>query len=170
MTDIEKFNLLWLCHAMTAPTRCDERYYYDGSTKKLFYTKPSTLNPDELILLDMLDLYIVENEFKTLSKLLEHVDSEVSKIVEIPRLNVQDKAAIQLLFLSKFPGMIHDNGLKFVVEQQKDAYGFVLDSVLSKNDALAPMLPYWEDFKLKTIQYYLEKFTGVVGIALKLSQ
>jgi hypothetical protein len=33
---------------------------------------------------------------------------------------------------------------------------------------LPPMLPYWDDFKQMTIQYYLEKFTGLIGIDLKM--
>jgi hypothetical protein len=33
---------------------------------------------------------------------------------------------------------------------------------------LLPLSGYWEDFKLKTIQYYLEKFTGIIGIASKM--
>ena len=46
--------------------------------------------------------------------------------------------------------------------------GFVLDVVLNQNDTLEPMAPYWDDFKLKTIQYYLEKFTGLVGVTIKM--
>jgi hypothetical protein len=56
------------------------------------------------------------------------------------------------------------------VEQQQDDYKFVLDVVLLENELAAPMAPYWDDFKLKTVQYYLEKFTGIVGIALRITQ
>lgn len=96
------------------------------------------------------------------------MDSESSEIVEIPRLNVQDKVAVQLLFLSKFPGVIHEEALRLAAEKQQNVYGFVLDTILVRMDSLAPMEAYWEDFKLKTIQYYLEKFTGLVGITLKM--
>ena len=51
---------------------------------------------------------------------------------------------------------------------EQDAQGFVLDRVLDESGMLAPMVPYWDDFKLKTIQFYLEKFTGFIGITLKL--
>jgi hypothetical protein len=95
-------------------------------------------------------------------------NTEASDIVEIPRLTLQDKIAVQLLFLSNFPGVIYEEGLRLAAEKQKNIYGFVLDVVLEKDELLAPMIPYWEDFKLKTIQYYLEKFTGIIGVALKI--
>ncbi|MDP9078847.1 MAG: hypothetical protein M3O71_15565 [Bacteroidota bacterium] len=170
MTDIEKFNLLWLCHAMTAPLISEEKYYYDALTQKFFYTRVFPTIPDKLQLFSSIDLYLLENERKDLIQRMKYIDSEASEIVELPRLNVQDKVSIQLIFLSKFQGITHEMQLRLDVEQQEDDYRFVLDFVLSKNDLLAPLLPYWEDFKLKTIQYYLEKFTGLVGIALKLTQ
>jgi hypothetical protein len=36
MTDTERFNLFWLCHAITAPVDSGELYYYDGETKRFF--------------------------------------------------------------------------------------------------------------------------------------
>ena len=80
MTDLFHFNLCWLCHAMTAPVKSKEQYYYGA----------------------------------------------------------------------------------------RDTYGFILDLLLDKNDSMAPMASYRDDFKLKTIQYYLEKFTRLTGIALRL--
>jgi hypothetical protein len=72
------------------------------------------------------------------------------------------------LFLSNFPGVIHEEVLRLAAEKQRDADGFVLDVLLDKDETVTPMMPYWEDFKLKTIQFYLEKFTGLTGITLKL--
>jgi hypothetical protein len=159
MTDIERFNLYWLCHAMTVPAAAEEIYYYDGFTKKFFVERSG-------ILFDMVDLPIMEpDEFE---ERLMVIDSEASEIVEIPRLNVQDNVSVQLLFLSNFPNIIHEEGLRLMVEKQPDRKGFLLDVLLGENDALAPMVPYWDDFKLKTIQYYLEKYTGVIGITLKM--
>lgn len=161
MTDIEHFNLLWLCHAMTTPASVKESYYFDGQVKRFFTAKTSGL-------FDMVDLPLIFPLVEDLDKRLADIDSTVSEIVEIPRLNVQDKVSIQLLFLSNFPGVIHEEQLRLTVEKQPDRTGFVLDMLLSENEGLEPMVPYWEDFKLKTIQYYLEKFTGVIGITLKM--
>src|ERR1700759_1478935 len=97
MTDIERFNLFWLCHAMTAPSKTDEFYYYDGQTRRFF-----TLNA--AFLFDMVDLPIKDAD---LVERLAAIDTPASDIVEIPRLNLQDIIAIQLLFLSEFPGVIH---------------------------------------------------------------
>jgi len=161
MTDIERFNLFWLCHAMTAPVKSEERYYYDARTRKFFAAK-------EACLFDMVDLSIIAPIATDLSERLAAMDSEASEIVEIPRLSVQDKVAVQLLFLSKFPGVIHEEALRLAAEKQPDADGFVLDTLLDKDETVAPMSHYWDDFKLKTIQFYLEKFTGLVGIAFRL--
>jgi hypothetical protein len=153
---------------MTAPLSANDLYYYDGRTKKLFSTKLSPGDPGRLDLYDMIDLTIPAPLSEYLINRLADMDSENSEIVEIPRLNVQDKVAVQLLFLSKFPGVIHEEPLRLAVEKQDDVYGFVLDYVLGRMESLGPMEPYWEDFKLKTIQYYLEKFTGLIGITLRM--
>lgn len=155
---------------MTASVSCEEHYYYDGDSKKFFYTMQASIDTDDRLLLSMIDLPITGSERTELLRRIEHIDSNCSEIVEIPRLNVQDKVGVQLLFLSKFSGIHHEEELRLAVEQQKDNYGFVLDIITTKYDVLAPMEPYWEDFKLKTIQYYLEKFTGVVGISFRLTQ
>jgi hypothetical protein len=159
MTDLERFNLFRLCHAMTTPVGSEELFYYDAQTKKFF----SSLRA---ILFDMVDLPLPEQA--GLSERLAAIDTEASEIVEIPRLNVQDKISVQLLFLSNFPGIIHEEALPLAAEKQPEKNGFVLDVVLGENEALEPMAPYWDDFKLKTIQYYLEKFTGLIGITLKM--
>jgi len=161
MTDLERFNLFWLCHAMTAPVKSEAKYYYDARTRKFFAGRASGL-------FDMVDLSIIAPVATDLLERMADIDSESSEIVEIPRLNVQDKVAVQLLFLSKFPGVIHEEALRLAAEKQRDTDGFVLDALLDKDDVLAPMLPYWDDFKLKTIQFYLEKFTGLIGITLRL--
>ena len=161
MTDLERFNLFWLCHAMTASLKSGESYYYDARSKRFFAAKPSGL-------FDMVDLPMVAPIAAELSERMADMDSEASEIVEIPRLNVQDKVAVQLLFLSKFPGVIREEALRSAAEKQRDVDGFVLDMLLDKDEIVAPMMPYWDDFKLKTIQFYLEKFTGLTGITLRL--
>jgi len=168
MTDIERFNLLWLCNAMTAPVNTEDLFFFDGRSKKFFLSKPSLIDPLENELYDMVGLTMLPSLSVDIRKRLADLDSEHSEIVEIPRLNVQDKVAVQLLFLSKFAGVIHGEALRLAAEKQGDKFGFVLDEVLTHMETLAPMEPYWEDFKLKTIQYYLEKFTGLVGITLRM--
>jgi hypothetical protein len=161
MTDLQRFNLYWLCNAMTAPTGSEDLYYYDGLTKKFFVLSSS-------VLLDMIGLCLPDGQAVELRKRLADIDSEASGIVGIPRLNIQDKVAVQLLFLSKFPGIVHEEKLRLAAEKQTDAQGFVLDKLEAMDEALAPVLPYWDDFKMKTIQYYLERFTGITGITQKM--
>lgn len=105
MIDLEQYNLLWLCHAMTAPAKSEEAYYYDARTKKFFYTRLTGF-------FDIIDLPIPESA--GLLSRLATIDSETYEIVEIPRLNASDKVSIQLLFLSKFPGIIGEEKLRLV--------------------------------------------------------
>lgn len=168
MTDLQQFNLFWLCHAMSAPQDSLARYYFDARTKKFFCSKQGTGELEETGLFNMIDLAMPEVESAELKGRLGTIDSEASEIVEIPRLNVQDKVSVQLSFLSNFAGVIREEDLRLAVERQRDVSGFVLDIVLGNSKILEPMQPYWDDFKLKTIQYYLEKFTGLIGITVRL--
>ncbi|SDE00590.1 hypothetical protein SAMN05216464_103309 [Mucilaginibacter pineti] len=131
MTDIKRFKLYWLCHAMTAPVKSEYLYYYDAQTRKFFASRSG-------ILLDMIDLPVIEPA--ALLKRLADENSDASEIVEIPRLDVPDKVSVQLLFLSNFPGVIHEDALKLAVEKQPDKNGFVLDVVLGENVVLAPLM------------------------------
>ncbi len=153
---------------MTAPGNGVERYYYDGQTKKFFYTKP-VAGREETEFFNMVDLKIDAIESFALSEKLGKIDAESSFLIEIPRLNVNDKVSIQLMFLSRFPGIIHEEDVRLAVEKQGEVHGFVLDKMFIQSSVLSPMEPYWEDFKFKTIQYYLEIYTGIQDIALKLT-
>lgn len=95
---------------MTAPAIAQETYYFDGRTKKFFTAKSSGL-------FDMVDLPLIAPLAEDIGKRMAKIDTEVCEIVEIPRLNVQDKVAVQLLFLSKFPGVIHEEKLRLAAEQ-----------------------------------------------------
>jgi len=167
MDQVQLFNLHWLCYAVTSPCNGEERYYYDGQNQKLFYTKPVT-GSNETEFFNMVDLRIDAFESLSLSARLGKIDEGSSSLVEIPRLHVSDKILIQLLFLSKFPGIIHHEDVRLAAEKQQDVQGFVLDKIFTENSGLSPAEPYWDEYKLKTIQYYLEIYTGIQGIALKL--
>jgi hypothetical protein len=109
MTDIQKFNLLWLCHAMTVPNYCTERYFYDGETKKIFYTV-QPFNPKQAIkVLDSIDMKILDTKREQLLERMKDIDLATSEVVEIPRLHITDKVNIQLLLLSKMVGVYHQD-------------------------------------------------------------
>lgn len=112
----------------------------------------------------MIDLHLPEPSFTDISTRLAGIDSESSEVVEIPRLNVQEKVSIQLVFLSKTPGFIHNENFRIAAEQHQDASGFKLDGTFAGHQPTASL---WENFKMKTIQYYLEKYTGLIGITSK---
>lgn len=56
----------------------------------------------------MVDLKVDAAASFALSEKLRKIDAESSCLVEIPRLQVSDKISIQLMFLSRFPGSIHE--------------------------------------------------------------
>jgi hypothetical protein len=166
MSNFATFNLLWIAMAMTVPENTQERFYYDAVTKQFFYSRPLPDAPHRIELFDTIDLHLFDNDYDDIMVRLEWVNDESSQIVEIPRLNIEDKIAIQLLFLSNFHGVLFLQELISAVENQKDDYQMVLDTVLIENDSTAPMAPYWDNSKLQTITTYINNFANAVGIDL----
>jgi hypothetical protein len=149
---------------MTAPEFANERYYYDAVTELFFYTK---YIDNTVALYTFLDYPLSEREYNDISVRLELIDEEACEIVEIPRLSVQEKIATQLDFLCNIKTGYNLNKLITEVVNQKDDYKMVLDIVLSENNNYAPMAPFWEEFKLKTVFTSINRFTSKVGIELK---
>lgn len=90
-------------------------------------------------------------------------------MVEIPRLNMDEKKSFQLKFLPKLPGTYWHNELIAAVEQQQDDHNFVLDTVLIENDNSKPMVANWNDHKLQIIFTYLSKLINAMGFKLNFS-
>jgi hypothetical protein len=164
MTNIQRVNLAWLAMAMTAPEFANERYYYDAVTELFFYTK---YIDNTVALYTFLDYPLSEREYNDISVRLELIDEEACEIVEIPRFSVQEKRAIQLDFLCNIENGYNLNDLITAVASQKDDYRMALDIVLNENSNYAPMTPFWEEFKLKTVFTSINRFTSKVGIELK---
>jgi hypothetical protein len=164
MTNIQRVNLSWLALAMTAPEFANERYYYDAVTELFFYTK---YIDNTVALYTFLDYPLSEREYNDISVRLELIDEEACEIVEIPRFNVQEKIATQLDFLCNIKNGYNLNNLITEVVNQKDDYKMALDIVLNENSNYAPMAPFWEEFKLKTVFTSINRFTSKVGIELK---
>ncbi len=165
MQDVE-YKLLWLLNAMTLPiAHTDERYYYDGQRQEFFFTIKVKESPNALVILNIYDLqYSLEIE-SDIAVRLERINDESSEIVEIPKLNVDDKVDIQLQFLSKIEGTYCHNDLLKAVYDQQDACA--LDEIPLRNANLEPMETYWDYYKLKTVLQYLTRFTESIGINLR---
>jgi hypothetical protein len=165
MTNIQRVNLSSLALAMTAPEFANERYYYDAVTELFFYTK--YIENNIVALYTFLDHPLSERAYNDISVRLELIDEEACEIVEIPRFNVQEKIATQLDFLCNIKTAYNLNDLITAVLNQKDDYKMVLDIVLNENSDYALMVPFWEEFKLKTVFTSINRFTSKVGIELK---
>ena len=164
MNSVERYNLLWLANAMTLPSNyVGERYYYDSSRNDLFYLANSPESPHHKVILNKLDLQYAKEIEADIAVRLEMIDDESNTIVEIPRLNTVDKVDIQLQFLSRMPGTFHHNELIKAIEQQKDDYKFVLDTVLIENDNTVALAIYWDNFKLQVVFNYIQKFCDAIG-------
>jgi hypothetical protein len=163
MTSPQQHNLLWLASAMTTPIYyVSERHYYD-SRFQVFFTKVSYGNCGTKF--DIKDVYgsIMYKELSCdISVRLELINDDSCEIIEIPKLNVKDKVAIQTDFLKHFEGVVYYNELLEAIRRQQDNHKFVLDTVLIENDNAAPMAPYWDDYKLKVVIEYIEAFIRTV--------
>lgn len=99
---------------------------------------------------------------------LELINDASSEIVEIPKLNVEDKIAIQTLFLKHFEGVYYYNEIQEAIDKQQDDHKFVLDTVLIENGNSAPMAPYWDEYKLRTVREYISRYAN--GLAISFNQ
>lgn len=161
---IDKEKVLFVILAMTVPLHSAEHYFYDSITELFFYTKP--LTEGKLALYNFYGFPLSEREYADIAVRLELIDDDVCEIMEIPRINTQEKIDIQLNFLSHFEGVYYLQELITAVENQEDDYKMVLDTVLIKNDSTAPMSSYWDDFKLQTIITYASIFSSAIGLNL----
>jgi hypothetical protein len=159
----ERLTLLWLAMAVTMPQHACERFYYD-SRSKLCFSNSTTVGGLKLV--DKANMPLPVEIGSDIAVRLEWVSDQSSEIIEIPRLNVADKVDIQLHFLSNFDGVMHIQELIKAVENQKDDYKMVLDTILIENSTTAPMAYYWDDFKLSHVVTYIEMFTKAIGLEI----
>jgi hypothetical protein len=164
VTNDQKLNLLWLAMAMTVPESTQERFFYDTITEQFFYSRPLRDYPHRLDLFDTIDLHLFDKDYDDIIVRLELLNDENSEIIEIPRLNIADKIAIQLSFLSNLNGAMHLQKLITAVENQKDDFKMVLDTVLIENKNTAHISPYWDDYKLSQVLSYIEVFFRSTGL------
>ena len=167
MNDFQQHNILWLASAITHPLHHTKRqHYYDGTLKMLFTRVRLDYCGAKYEVRNSADHIMPEEIASDLLVRLELIDDASSKIVEIPKLNVDDKIAIQTLFLNAFEGVCYYNELSGAVKAQQDDHRFVLDTVLVENENAAPMAPYWNDYKVRTVMEYLSTFASLIDIHL----
>ncbi|WP_345954768.1 hypothetical protein [Mucilaginibacter sp. PAMB04168] len=165
MTTQQRHNLLWLASAITHPSHYTRRQHYYDEVHRLFFTRVKIdYNGARFEIRDSYDKPLVEDAASDLLVRLELINDASSEIVEIPKLNVEDKIAIQTLFLKHFEGVYYYNEIQEAINNQQDDHRFVLDTVLIENDNAAPMAPYWDDYKLRTVTQYINIFGNTVGI------
>jgi hypothetical protein len=169
MTDTQRHNLIWLASAMTHPIHHTRRQHYYDEVRRMFFTRVMIdYNGARFEIRNSFDKPLVEDIASDLLVRLELINDASSEILEIPKLNVEDKIAIQTLFLKHFEGVYYYNEIQEAINRQQDDHKFVLDTVLIENDNSAPMAPYWDDYKLRTIREYIETFTQTLGLEFKI--
>lgn len=166
MTDTQRRNLLWLASAMTHPIHYTRRQHYFDEVHKLFFTRVMIdYNGARFEIKDCFNKPLVKDVASDLLVRLELINDASSEIVEIPRLNVEDKIAIQMLFLKHFEGVYYYNEIQEAIDRQQDDHKFVLDTVLVENDNTAPMATYWDDYKLRAVMEYISRYANGLNIS-----
>ncbi|WP_462265128.1 hypothetical protein [Mucilaginibacter sp.] len=170
MTPEQRYTLLWLTSAMTLPAYfTTERYFYDGMNQ-CFFTRLQADNCGVR--------FVIKNHYgkpfylpieADLQVRVELINDDMSEIIEIPRLNVQDKVAIQQAFLANFHGVYFEQELSKAIGKQSNDFSLVLDRVLNFHNDAIHLMPYWEEYKLDTVMQYLNVFTNAIGVNLIIS-
>jgi hypothetical protein len=165
MTPEQRYTLLWLTSAMTLPAYfTTERYFYDG-VNQCFFTRLQADNCGvRFVIKDHYGKPFYLPVEADLQVRLELIDDDLSEIIEIPRLNVQDKVVIQQAFLNNFQSVYFEQELSKAVNRQMDDFSFVLDRVLNFHDDAIHLMHYWEEYKLETVMQYLNAFTNAIGV------
>lgn len=170
MTPEQQHTLLWLANAMTLPAYYrTERYFYDGETQSFFSRLQTDNCGTRFTVRDHYGKPFYLPIEADLQVRIELIDDDMSEIIEIPRLGVQDKKAIQQGFLSNFQGVYFEQELLTAVGKQTDDFSFVLDRALNFHDEAIHLMPYWEQYKLDTVMQYLNAFTSALGINLSVN-
>jgi hypothetical protein len=151
---------------MTHPIHYTRRQHYYDEVHRMFFTRVMIdYNGARFEIRDSFDKDLVEDVASDLLVRLELINDASSEIVEIPKLNVEDKIAIQTLFLKHFEGVYYYNEIQEAINRQQDDHKFVLDTVLIENDNSAPMAPYWDDYKLRTVREYISRYANGLAIS-----
>ena len=154
----DSYSLLWLENAMTLPIGyADQHYYFDGISNNLF----ALINMDENDHMAYVDRFYQEldaDASNELAQKLAYKTSELSPVVEIPRLTVEEKINLKLEFIAKLPGNNYSTLITTVNKQPNDS-SFVLDCVIDENQ-FALAAKHWDEYKLETISSYFDKFCG----------
>jgi hypothetical protein len=134
MTNTQRHTFIWLASAMTHPTNYTRRQHYYDEVHRFFFTRVMIdYNGAKFEIRDVFDKPLVDDVASDLLVRLELIDDASSEIVEIPKLNVEDKIAIQTLFLKHFEGVFYYNEIREAINRQQDDHKFVLDKVLIEN-------------------------------------
>jgi hypothetical protein len=90
MTDIERFNLYWLCHAMAAWVKSEDLYYYDARTKRFFSSRSN-------VLFDMVDLPMIDSRSRMILFSIRCCMKEINLIMQ--------KSGAYFMWLRPGPGI-----------------------------------------------------------------
>ncbi len=143
---------------MTLPVGyAEQHYYFDGRSNNLF----AFVNLDENDRMTYVDRFYQELDAAApneLAQRLAYKESALSKVVEIPRLTVQEKINLQLAFIAKLPGSNYSNLITTISKQPNDS-SFVLDFVIDEEQFVLAA-KHWDEYKLETISSYFDKLCG----------
>ncbi len=160
----------WLMNAVSVPqTYFTEKYYYDYQQNELF-----VVNEDDANLLT-----VIENDGNSrgytgedIAKLTDKV-SKISAgfgVIEIPRLKLEERIAIQIDFISLMENFKFFEDFSEVINQQDQTQTFALDDLLIANKSAYLFIDYWAEFKTKQLACFLNDFEDNHDINLQTVQ
>ncbi|MDN3550493.1 hypothetical protein [Mucilaginibacter aquaedulcis] len=132
----------WLSKAITLPENYNEaKYYYDKQQSELFVV---TKNDNVLI--------------------------NSTNIVEIPRLTLKERIAIQMDFIYRIENFRPFDQVALEIKKQDTSSTFVLDNLLLTDRKLNLLIDYWSEFKMEQLNYAINDFEDEHDINLKVAK
>jgi len=129
----------WLSKAITLPENYNEaKFYYDKQECELF----ALTKTDNVFVND-------------------------TDILEIPRLTLKERVAIQMDFIHRIENFKLIDQVALEINKQDKNSAFVLDNLLLTDKKLNLLIDYWSEFKVEQLDYAINDIEDEYDINLK---
>lgn len=153
----------WLMTAVSVPqTHYAERYYYDAQENELF-----SISESDLILLKVSDNTYEPLSNKSIDSLSEKISRITSKsgIIEIPRLSLEQRRAIQTDFIYNIENFNFFDDFLTAINNQDQSHSFVIDHLFISNKKAYNFIDYWAEFKTQQLAYFINDLEDTYDIS-----
>lgn len=157
----------WLMDAVSQPNENNrERYYYDYEKNELFAIYENDTDLLTEILKDKSSQTYSQNTVLELKSKLSKTSLNAD-IIEIPRMPLEVRKAIQTDFIFRIENFKFFDAFSVAIRQQDQTKTFVLDNLLSSTKGAFFFIDYWAEFKAEQLLYFINEIEDNQNVNLQ---